>query len=151
MAEKQEKYKMTLDVARRVSRIENFFSMLITQANITDKTTVFVGELPPTTKTTWESMVLVDVNRQTDYDAYADCSATIYLYARPTGEGPTKNVKLLDTMEKALDAAIANSSEAYFNWNYVLQVNWRDSDYDSTRNFHYDVVNVSVFIKGQRL
>lgn len=132
--------RLKRDVAKRLSRIENFFSMLLANKGISDN--IFVGELPPTTQEGWKSMVLVDVNRQTDYDAYSTGSASIYLYARPTGEYPSKNVKLLNTMEKCLDAALDGNASP----NYTVQVNWRDSDYDNARNFHFNVVNVNVVV-----
>lgn len=126
---------------KRISRIENFFSMLLTGKGISDN--IYVGELPPTTKDTWQNMVLVDVNKQTDLDAYSTGSATVYLYARPTGSGPTKNVKLLDSMEDKLNEAIDNGSDA----NYSVDVNWRDSGYDDDRNFHYNAINVNVIVR----
>lgn len=129
--------------ARRISRIENFFSMLLTGKGISDH--IFVGDsgLPPTTREEWQSFVLVDVNQQTDYGAYSTGSASIFLYARPKGSGPTKNVALLDRMEDALDKAIEESHDK----DYSIEENWRNAGYDSDRNFHYDVVNVSVTVR----
>lgn len=127
--------------AKRLSRIENFFSMLLTGKGISDH--IFVGDLPPTTGRSWQNMVLVDVNRQTDYGSHSSGSASIFLYARPKGTGPVKNVAMLDSMEEALDKAV---KEAQDN-NYVIDENWRDSGYDNDRNFHYNIVNVSVLVR----
>lgn len=115
--------------------------MLLTGKGISDH--IFVGDLPPTTGRSWQNMVLVDVNRQTDYGSHSSGSASIYLYARPKGTGPVKNVAMLDSMEEALDKAV---KEAQVN-NYVIDENWRDSGYDNDRNFHYNIVNVSVLVR----
>ena len=50
---------------------------------------------------------------------------------------------MLDSMEEALDKAV---KEAQDN-NYVIDENWRDSGYDNDRNFHYNIVNVSVLVR----
>lgn len=123
---------------RRMSRIENFFSKLLTKKGISDN--IFVGEPPIATKTEWQSFVVVDVNQQTDKEAYSTGSASIYLYARPKGELAKKNVALLDQMEAALDAAIAASHDG----THTLVEQWRDAGYDSSRMFHYNIINVRV-------
>lgn len=129
----------------RVSYIEDYFSRLLTAAELSDN--IFAGTLPLTTDSEWEDMVLIEVNKMTDYEAYTQGSVSIYLYARPTGTPAVKNVNLLNKMEKKLDAAIADAVDD----NYIISEQWRDSDYDDDRNFHYDVVNVSVMTrKDQR-
>lgn len=129
--------------AKRISRIENFFSMLLTKKGISSH--IFVGDdgLPPTTHESWDDFVLVDVNQQTDYGPFSKGSASIYLYARPKGSGPTKNVALLESMEGALDEVLDNSNDEH----YVISENWRNAGYDQDRNFHYNVVNVSVTVR----
>lgn len=129
------------DVQKRISRVENFFSMLLTGKGISDN--VFVGELPATVDKEWTNIVLVDVNRQTDYDSHGFGSASIFLYARPTGKYLKKNVKELDRMEDELNAVIKECQDS----DYVLSFNWRDSGYDTNRNFHYNVVNVNVLTR----
>lgn len=115
--------------------------MLLTGKGISDH--IFVGDLPPTTGRSWQNMVLVDVNRQTDYGSHSSGSASIFLYARPKGTGPVKNVAMLDKMEEALNEAVKEVQDN----NYVIDENWRDSGYDNDRNFHYNIVNVSVLVR----
>lgn len=132
---------MTQRVARRLSRIENFFSMLLAKSGIADQ--IIIGDLPPTTSKDWETFVNVDVGKQTDYKAYSSGYANIYLYARPTGSLPKKSVKALDKMEGILDTLIANAAET----DYSLDELYRDSGYDSNRQFHYDMVCVRVTVR----
>lgn len=123
---------------RRLSRIENFFSMALAKAGISDN--IFVGELPPTTSKDWEDFVNVDVGQQTDYIAFSSGYVNIYLYARPKGTPLRKNVKRLDKMEEALDKMIKASNDKDF----IISELYRDSGYDSNRQFHYNLIAVSV-------
>lgn len=126
---------------KRISRIENYFSMLLTGAGVSDN--LFIGNLPAVVQSDWEDMVLVDVLKVTDHGGYAQGSANLFLYAKATDSLSRKPVKKLNTMERALDRALASS----FDRNYSVEVNWRDSDYDANRNYFYNVVNVSVTIR----
>ena len=132
---------MAQKTQRRLSRIENFFSMLLSNKGLSDN--IFIGELPPTTNTDWEDFVNVDIGQQRDYGGYSLGYANIYLYARPKGALRRKNVKALDKMEGVLDMIIdeANSKD------YVIQELYRDSGYDTNRQFHFDMVSVSVTVK----
>ena len=121
---------------KRIAYIENFFSILLTNAGISDN--VFVGTLPPTTDSEWDDMVCVEVQKMVDYNAYSTGSVLIYLYARPTGTPARKNVSLLNDMEKALSAAIEGSADKY----YSFYEQWRDNGYDDDRNFHYNVISL---------
>lgn len=132
---------MAQRINRRLSRIENFFSMLLTKGKISDN--IFVGELPPTTSKNWDDFVNVDVGQQRDYGGYSSGYANIYLYARPKGIPLRKNVKLLDKMEGILDDVIKNSN----NKDYTIQVLYRDSGYDSNRQFHFQMISVSVIAR----
>lgn len=132
---------MAQRVNRRLSRIENFFSMLLTKGKISDN--IFVGELPPTTSKDWDDFVNVDVGQQRDYGGYSSGYANIYLYARPKGTPLRKNVKLLDKMEGILDDVIKHSN----NKDYTIQVLYRDSGYDSNRQFHFQMISVSVIAR----
>ena len=126
---------------RRLSRIENFFSMALTKAGVSDN--IFVGELPATTCKDWEDFVNVDVGQQTDYNAFSSGHVNIYLYARPKGTPTRKNVKRLDKMEAALDRMIKDSHDNDF----LVSELYRDSGYDSNRQFHYNMISVSVVVK----
>ena len=132
---------MAQRINRRLSRIENFFSMLLTKGKISDN--IFVGELPPTTSKNWEDFVNVDVGQQREHGGYSSGYANIYLYARPKGIPLRKNVKLLDKMEGILDDVIKNSN----NKDYTIQVLYRDSGYDSNRQFHFQMISVSVIAR----
>ena len=132
---------MAQKTQRRLSRIENFFSMLLSNKGLSDN--IFIGELPPTTNKDWEDFVNVDIGQQRDYGGYSLGYANIYLYARPKGALRRKNVKTLDKMEGVLDMIIdeANSKD------YVIQELYRDNGYDTNRQFHFDMVSVSVTVK----
>ena len=132
---------MAQRINRRLSRIENFFSMLLTKGKISDN--IFVGELPPTTSKDWDDFVNVDVGQQREHGGYSSGYTNIYLYARPKGTPLRKNVKLLDKMEGILDDVIKQSN----NKDYTIQVLYRDSGYDSNRQFHFQMISVSVIAR----
>ena len=132
---------MAQRINRRLSRIENFFSMLLTKGKISDN--IFVGELPPTTSKDWDDFVNIDVGQQREHGGYSSGYANIYLYARPKGTPLRKNVKLLDKMEGILDDVIKHSN----NKDYTIQVLYRDSGYDSNRQFHFQMISVSVIAR----
>ena len=132
---------MAQRINRRLSRIENFFSMLLTKGKISDN--IFVGELPPTTSKDWDDFVNVDVGQQREHGGYSSGYANIYLYARPKGTPLRKNVKLLDKMEGILDDVIKHSNSK----DYTIQVLYRDSGYDSNRQFHFQMISVSVIAR----
>ena len=132
---------MAQRINRRLSRIENFFSMLLTKGKISDN--IFVGELPPTTSKDWDDFVNVDVGQQREHGGYSSGYANIYLYARPKGTPLRKNVKLLDKMEGILDDVIKQSN----NKDYTIQVLYRDSGYNSNRQFHFQMISVSVIAR----
>ena len=132
---------MAQKTQRRISRIENYFSTLLSNKGLSDN--IFIGELPPTTNKEWEDFVNVDIGQQRDYGGYSLGYANIYLYARPKGTLRRKNVKTLDKMEGILDMIIdeANSKD------YVIQELYRDDGYDANRQFHFDMIPVSVTVK----
>ena len=122
----------------RVSRVEDFVYRLVKGVGISDN--IFVSALPVTIKSTWANMVLVDVGKGDNLNAYRKFSVNVYLYAKGQGELQTKNVKVIDAMEQKLLNAVAGSSDEH----YKPSVNWSNSDYDSTRNLHFNVVNLTV-------
>lgn len=132
---------MAQRINRRLSRIENFFSMLLANKGLSKN--IFVGELPPTTYKEWNDFVNVDVGQQRDYGGYSSGYANIYLYARPKGDPLRKNVKLLEKMECVLDKIIDESKDA----NYTISTLYRDSGYDSNRQFHFQMISVSVIVR----
>ena len=132
---------MAQKTQRRLSRIENFFSMLLSNKGLSDN--IFIGELPPTTNKDWEDFVNVDIGQQRDYGGYSLGYANIYLYARPKGALRRKNVKTLDKIEGVLDMIIDEAKSE----DYVIQELYRDSGYDTNRQFHFDMISVSVTVK----
>ena len=122
----------------RVSRVENFVYRLVKGAGLSSN--VFVSTLPVTMKSEWADMVLIDVGKGDNLDAYRRFSVNVYLYAKGKGDLQTKNVNVIDAMEEKLLQAVSDSRDN----NYTPTVNWSDSDYDSTRNLHFNVVNLTV-------
>ena len=122
----------------RVSRAENFVYRLVKGAKLSSN--VFVSTLPVTIKSEWADMVLIDVGKGDNLNAYRRFSVNVYLYAKGKGDLQTKNVNVIDAMEEKLLQAVSDSKDN----NYTPTVNWSDSDYDSTRNLHFNVVNLTV-------
>ena len=122
----------------RVSRVENFVYRLVKGAGLSSN--VFVSTLPVTIKSEWADMVLIDVGKGDNLNAYRRFSVNVYLYAKGQGDLQTKNVNVIDAMEEKLLQAVSDSKDN----NYTPIVNWSDSDYDSTRNLHFNVVNLTV-------
>ena len=122
----------------RVSRVENFVYRLVKGAGLSSN--VFVSTLPVTIKSEWADMVLIDVGKGDNLNAYRRFSVNVYLYAKGKGDLQTKNVNVIDAMEEKLLQAVSESKDN----NYTPTVNWSDSDYDSTRNLHFNVVNLTV-------
>lgn len=122
----------------RVSRVENFVYRLVKGAGLSSN--VFVSTLPVTIKSEWADMILIDVGKGDNLNAYRRFSVNVYLYAKGKGDLQTKNVNAIDAMEEKLLQAVSDSKDN----NYTPTVNWSDSDYDSTRNLHFNVVNLTV-------
>ena len=122
----------------RVSRVENFVYHLVNEAGLSKN--IFVSTLPVTIKSEWADMVLIDVGKGDNLNAYRRFSVNVYLYAKGKGDLQTKNVNVIDAMEEKLLQAVSDSKDN----NYTPTVNWSDSDYDSTRNLHFNVVNLTV-------
>ena len=122
----------------RVSRVENFVYRLVKGAGLSSN--IFVSTLPVTIKSEWANMVLIDVGKGDNLNAYRRFSVNVYLYAKGKGDLQTKNVNVIDAMEEKLLQAVSDSKDN----NYTPTVNWSDSDYDSTRNLHFNVVNLTV-------
>ena len=122
----------------RVSRVENFVYRLVKGAGLSSN--VFVSTLPVTIKSEWADMVLIDVGKGDNLNAYRRFSVNVYLYAKGKGDLQTKNVNVIDAMEEKCLQALQDCSDNHYHAN----INWSDSDYDSTRNLHFNVVNLTV-------
>lgn len=123
------------------SRIENFFSMLLTKAAISDN--LFIGDMPSILGDDWKDMVLCDVLSIRDYGGYCKGQANVFLYAKSLGAQGVKPVKALYGMELKLDNSIEVSRDSH----YVIDVNFRDAGYDGNRGYYYNVVNIEVTIR----
>lgn len=121
----------------RVSRVENFVYRLVKGAGLSSN--VFPS-MPVIIKSEWTDMVLIDVGKGENLNAYRRFSVNVYLYAKGKGDLQTKNVNVIDAMEEKLLQAVSDCKDN----NYTPTVNWSDSDYDSTRNLHFNVVNLTV-------
>ena len=117
----------------RTSRVENYLNMILTKFGVSKN--IFISQFPVNIKSEW--------NGGGNKNAYNTYSANIFLYGRPIGDSLKKNVKVIDAMEEKLDEAIKNSTSEH----YSVTVNFRDADYDNTRNFHFNVVNVMVIAR----
>ena len=122
----------------RVSRVENFVYRLVKGAGLSSN--VFVSTLPVTIKSEWADMVLIDVGKGDNLNAYRRFSVNVYLYAKGKGDLQTKNVNVIDAMEEKLLQAVSDSKDN----NYTPTVNWSVSDYGYNRNLHFNVVNLTV-------
>lgn len=127
---------------RRVSTLENFFSQLLTGYGISKH--IFFTNLPATIGKDWQDMVLVDVVKVQDYDAYATASVNVFLYARGRGASLMKPVYELDKLESNLDDAVDVKTK---NTRYSLVTEWADNGFNSQIGFYYIVRNISVTIK----
>lgn len=128
-------------IYKRVSRIENFFSMLLTRNKVSDN--IFIGYSPTTLESEFMEFVVVDILKIKDYGAYAQGNANIFLYAKATDNMSSKPVKRLNKMEEALDKAIKSCNDK----NYSIEEEFRDSGYDTNRNYHYNVISIKVTIR----
>ena len=106
----------------RVSRVENFVYRLAKGAGLSSN--IFVSTLPVTIKSEWADMVLIDVGKGDNLNAYRRFSVNVYLYAKGKGDLQTKNVNVIDAMEEKLLQAVSDSKDS----NYTPTVNWSDSD-----------------------
>lgn len=104
----------------------------------------YAGTLPSTIGNDWEDMVLISCdNGVTDYDAYGKGIALLFLYARPRSNG-TKNVTKMKALENAVDQIIENQGHS---GNYYFYRQRTYSDYDFSRNWHFNVVSLGLIVK----
>ena len=129
-------------IYKTTSKVENFFSMMLTKAKISDN--LFIGNMPATVESDWKDLVLVDVLSINDYGAYAKGSANVFLYAKSIDSHGTKPVATLYKMELALDKVIKSCNDRH----YSIDVNFRDADYDQNRNYYYNVINIDITVRN---
>src|SRR5574344_588315 len=102
----------------RVSRVENFVFHLVNEAGLSKN--IFVSTLPVTIKSEWANMVLIDVGKGDNLNAYRRFSVNVYLYAKGKGDLQTKNGNVIDAREEQLLQAVSDSKDKH----YTPTVNW---------------------------
>jgi 5-methylcytosine-specific restriction endonuclease McrBC regulatory subunit McrC len=122
-----------------ISKVETFLEGLIDN-KVSDNT--FVGMLPNTIQSDWKDMCLIDTSVSLrDWNAYGRGLVLIWLYARPLANG-AKNVARMSSLEDKLLEVIENSNDS------IYQISRRAtySDYDSTRKWHCNIVELNINI-----
>lgn len=130
---------MEIKDSLNISQIESFLYGII-DGRVSQNT--FVGTLPSNMDATWSDMVLIDCDGALmDYDAYGVGIVRIGLYAKPLTSG-SKNVSILSRMENTLNEIIRNND----NKTYKINRKSAYADYDNDRNWHYNVINLTIKI-----
>lgn len=122
-----------------ISKIETFFNSMLGKSVSSN---VFFTDLPPTIKSEWGNMVVVDcANAIEDMNAYGYGIVNVFLYAKPLSSG-RKNVTALSKMEDSLNNCIANSA----NQTYRIHRANTYTDYDINRKLHCNIVQIKIVI-----
>lgn len=122
-----------------ISKIESYLYEVFNGA-VSEHT--YVGSLPDTIKDSWNDMCLIDCSDSiVDETARANGTVFVHLYARPNTDG-TKNVPKMSTLEVKLNAAIRSAHDN----NYIISRSATYSEYDSNRNWHYNIVQLNIMI-----
>lgn len=102
----------------------------------------YVGTPPETIKENWQDMCVIDLGAAiNDMDAYGKGVVLVWLYARPLANG-AKNVAKMSEMETKLNEVI----ESAHNSTYRLNRKATYTDYDSTRKWHCNIVELNLII-----
>lgn len=102
----------------------------------------YAGTLPDTIQTGWTDMCLIDVSTEIrDRDAYGVGAVLVWLYARPLANG-AKNVAKMSELENKLNEVIEGASNSTYHINRRATY----SDYDSTRKWHCNIVELNIRI-----
>ena len=120
---------------KTISEIEDYLYGLL---HGTVSQNVFAGNPPETIKSSWTDMVVIGLGTPImDRGAYKSGSALIWLYAKPLSDG-RKNVPVMKGMEDALNTVLSTQNDD------VIRLSRRDfyTDYDSTRNWHVNIVEL---------
>jgi hypothetical protein len=122
-----------------ISNIETYLHSIM-DGIVSENT--YAGTLPDTMKSEWNDMCLIDCGYKiNDLDAYGQGVVLIWLYARPRSNG-TKNVAIMNDLENKLNYVIQNASNA----NYSFSRGATYTDYDSTRQWHCNIVELNILI-----
>lgn len=122
-----------------ISKVEDYLYRVLkfkVSANL------YIGTLPDTTQSAWTDMCLIDCgNGFRDYDAYGKGTVLIWLYAKPLSNGQ-KNAKRMDKLEIRLNEAISQADSKTYRINRGNVY----CDYDSTRRWHCNIVELNLLI-----
>lgn len=122
-----------------ISQIEDYLYSIMDN-NVSDNT--YAGTLPNTIQKDWEDMCLIDVSTEIqDRDAYGVGAVLVWLYARPLANG-AKNVAKMSELENKLNEVIAQAHNSAYHINRRATY----SDYDSTRKWHCNIVELNIRI-----
>ena len=122
-----------------ISKIETYLHSIMDNV-VSDNT--YVGTPPETIKEAWQDMCVIDVGGSiSDNDAYGKGVVLVWLYARPLANG-AKNVAKMSEMEIKLNEVI----EFAHNSTYRLSRRATHSDYDSSRKWHCNIVELNITI-----
>lgn len=122
-----------------ISKIESYLYSIL-YGTLTEQT--YVGTLPDTIKDGWQEMCLIDCSSSiVDEDARASGSVQIALYTRPNTDG-SKNVPKMSQLEQKLNTIIRAANDPHYQISRVATF----TDYDTKRNWHYNVVELNIMV-----
>lgn len=122
-----------------ISSIESYLYSIINNI-VSDNT--FVGTSPETLSDSWKDVCVIDAGSSiADMDAYGRGVVLIWLYARPLANG-AKNVAHMSVLETKLNEVIESANDG------IYHINRRNiySDYDATRKWHCNIVELTIKI-----
>lgn len=122
-----------------ISKIETYLHSIIDNV-VSDNT--YVGTPPETIKEDWQDMCVIDLGSNIiDRSAYGRGVVLVWLYARPLASG-AKNVAKMSELETKLNEVI----ESAHNSAYRISRRATYSDYDTTRKWHCNIVELNLTI-----
>jgi hypothetical protein len=125
--------------AINISKIETYLYSIID--NIVSNNT-YVGTPPETIKDDWQDMCVINLGASiSDMDAYGKGVVLVWLYARPLANG-AKNVAKMSEMETKLNEVIESAHDS----TYRLNRRATNTDYDSQRKWHCNIVELNLTI-----
>ena len=122
-----------------ISNIETYLHSIIDN-KVSNNT--YVGTPPDTIKEEWEDMCVIDLGSNIrDYDAYGKGVVLVWLYARPLANG-AKDVAQMTELENKLNEVIDGANDSTYRINRRATY----TDYDSSRKWHCNIVELNIII-----
>lgn len=122
-----------------ISKIESYLYSIVNK-KVSSHT--FVGTPPEIIREDWQDICVIDVGSNIrDMDAYGAGVVLVWLYARPLANG-AKNVAKMSELENKLNEVIAQAHNSAYHINRRATY----SDYDSTRKWHCNIVELNIRI-----